>query len=80
MMGLKVHRSLLEKFKQYDPAWYAVIADEATDVADREQFTLSIRSVDDSGAANMQGKSKGVATQIRNEDQPLSQCIALPTH
>ena len=47
MMGLKVLRSLLEKCKRYDPAWYAVIADEATDVANREQFTLSIRSADD---------------------------------
>ena len=119
MMGLKVLRSLLEKSKRYEPAWYAVIANEATDVANREQFTLSIGSVDDDyvisedpvglfslpnttsstlvevikdlfircilprslcrgqaydGAANMQGRRKGVATQ------PLSQCIALPNH
>ena len=47
MMGLKVLRSLLEKFKRCDPAWYAIIADEATDVANQEQFTLSIRTVDD---------------------------------
>ena len=33
MMGLKVLRSMLEKFKRYDPACYAVIADEAINVA-----------------------------------------------
>ena len=116
---------MLEKFKRCDPAWYAVIADEATDVVIREQFTLSIRSIDDDnvisedpvglfslpnttsstlvevikdlliccilplslcrgqvydGAANMQGRRKGVATQFKMKYQPLSQCISLPTH
>ena len=28
MMGLKVLRSLLEKFKRCNPAWYAIIADK----------------------------------------------------
>ena len=46
MMGLKALQSLLEKVKECDPAWYAIIADEATDIANREQFTLTIRSVD----------------------------------
>lgn len=35
------------KIKSADPGWCAVIADEATDVACREQFNLSIRYVDD---------------------------------
>lgn len=30
----------------HDPEWYAIIADEATNVACREQFNVSIRYVD----------------------------------
>ena len=29
------------------PTWFSIIADEATDVVNREQFTLSIRWVND---------------------------------
>ena len=38
-------RSLLTNIKKCVPAWYAIIADEATDVAKREQLNLSIRWV-----------------------------------
>ena len=44
-MGLSVLRSLLTNIKKCVPAWYAIIADEATDVAKREQLNLSIRWV-----------------------------------
>jgi len=47
MMGLNVLHSLLARFKQSIPAWYAVIVDEATDVTQSEQLTLTIQSVDD---------------------------------
>lgn len=45
-MGLSVLRSLLSKVKECKPAWYAIIVDEATDVANKEQLNLSIRWVD----------------------------------
>ena len=112
LMGQSILRTLLKNIKGSIPAWFAVIADEATDVANREQFNLSIRWVNNEyvasedpvglfclpdtrsdtitmvlkdllircdlplslcrgqaydGAANMQGKRKGVATQIRSE-------------
>ena len=44
-MGLSMLRSLLTNIKKCVPAWYAIIADEATDVAKREQLNLSIRWV-----------------------------------
>ena len=120
LMGHKVLRQLLACIKGNDPSWYAIIADEATDVACREQFNLTIRYVDNDytvhedsiglvclpdskaitlhlvvkdiltrcnlplslcrgqaydGAANMQGKRKGLATLIRNEVP-----AALPVH
>lgn len=113
-------RTLLSNTKKTTPSWYAIIADEATDVANREQLNLTLRWVDDEyavnedpvglfvlpnttadtitsvikdllircdmplslcrgqaydGAANMQGKRKGVATQIRAEN-----VAALPVH
>ena len=37
----------MNNIKGSDPTWYAVIADEATDVVKREQFNLSIRWVND---------------------------------
>ena len=36
-MGLSMLRTLLNNIKECNPPWYAVIADEATDVANREQ-------------------------------------------
>ena len=33
--------------KKVTPTWYAIIADEATDVANREQFNLSLRWMND---------------------------------
>ena len=44
-MGLEVLHSLLANIKICSPAWYAIIADEATDIANREQLNLSIRWV-----------------------------------
>jgi len=45
IMGLNVLRSLLSNIKECSPAWYGIIADEATDVGNREQLNLSIRWV-----------------------------------
>ena len=46
LMGQNVLRRLLSRIKANDPGWYAIVADEATDVACREQFNVSIRYVD----------------------------------
>ena len=46
LMGHNILRQLLVRIKCV-PSWYAVIVDEATDVACREQMNLSIRYVDD---------------------------------
>ena len=121
LAGHSVLRKLLFKMKDcVGPAWFSIIADEATDVASHEQMSIVIRWVSDTydihedpiglfkvpnttaetlftiikdvlircnlplslcrgqaydGAANMQGKRKGVATRIRNE-QPA----AVPVH
>lgn len=42
-MGLSVLRSLLSNIKECSPPWYAIIADEATNIANRNQLNLSIR-------------------------------------
>ena len=47
MMGLSVLRTLLSNIKKVTPSWYGIIADKATDVANREQFNLSLRWVND---------------------------------
>ena len=47
IMGNTLLRTLLCCIKKSDPAWYAIIADEASDVANKEQFYLSIRWVSD---------------------------------
>lgn len=47
LMGQNVLRQILAKIMKSLPSWYAVIADEATDVTFKEQFNLSIRYVDD---------------------------------
>ena len=46
-MGISVLHSVLTKIKHCSPSWYAIIADEATDIANREQLNLSIRWVND---------------------------------
>ena len=46
-MGLSVLQTLLSSIKKVTPSWYAIIADEATHVANREQFNLSLRWVND---------------------------------
>ena len=40
IMGLAVLRTLLDSIKSSSPPWYALIADEATDVANHEQLSL----------------------------------------
>lgn len=45
LMGLTVARTLLSAIRQSSPPWFGIIADEATDVACREQLNLSIRWV-----------------------------------
>lgn len=47
IMGLAILRTLLDSIKSSSPPWYALIADEATDVANHEQLNLSIRWVSD---------------------------------
>ena len=39
-MGQNLLRNLLGKMKKANPAWFAVIADEATDVCNTEQLNL----------------------------------------
>ena len=47
-MGLTELRSLLKRMKECSgPAWFSIIADEATDINQAEQLNLSIRWVDD---------------------------------
>ena len=47
IMGLDVLQTLLDTINKCSPPWYAVVANEATDVVNREQFNLSIRWVSD---------------------------------
>ena len=47
MMGQSVLRKLLCNIKRVTPHWFGIIADEATDVSNREQLNLSIRWVND---------------------------------
>jgi hypothetical protein len=44
-MALTVLRKICEKIR--GNKWYSIMADESTDVANKEQFTLCIRSVDE---------------------------------
>ncbi|XP_078679480.1 zinc finger MYM-type protein 1-like [Branchiostoma floridae x Branchiostoma belcheri] len=46
LMGQDVLRSVLARLNAGDPAWFAIIADEATDVACNEQLNISVRYVD----------------------------------
>ena len=46
IMANTLLRLLLTKILANTPSWYSVIGDEATDIAKREQFNLSIRWVD----------------------------------
>ena len=47
IMGQIVLNHILSKIKGQNPQWYAIIADEATDVNYTEQLNVSIRYVDD---------------------------------
>ena len=47
IMGHSLLRTLLANIKKNVPGWYAIIADEAADVVNREQLNLSIRWVSD---------------------------------
>ena len=47
IMGQKVLRRVIGRIKQNERNWYALIADEATDVACNTQLNLSVRYVDD---------------------------------
>lgn len=46
-MGMMVLQTVLSKMKEVTPSWYAIIADEATDVSSRERLNLSLRWVND---------------------------------
>ena len=41
-MGLSVLQSLLRGIEECYPPWYSIIADEASDVSNREQLNVSI--------------------------------------
>ena len=43
LMGHNILRMILDKINRSNPSWYAVICDETTDVACKEQMNLSIR-------------------------------------
>ena len=43
-MGQTVIRTIIQKIKLCAPAWYATVVDKATDVANKEQFNLSVQS------------------------------------
>ena len=47
IMGHSLLQTLLANIKKNVPVWYAIIADEAADVVNREQLNLSIRWVSD---------------------------------
>ena len=48
IMGLTVLRTLLKRMKECSgPAWFSIMADEATDINQAEQLNSSIRWVDD---------------------------------
>jgi len=47
IMANTLLRSLLLRIAENAPSWYSIIRDEATDIAKREQFNLSIRWVND---------------------------------
>ncbi|KAI8511315.1 zinc finger, MYM-type [Branchiostoma belcheri] len=46
LMGHDILKKVLARVKAEDPAWFAVIADEATDVSWNEQLNVSVRYVD----------------------------------
>ena len=46
LMGHDVLRKIIARVQHGDPAWYALIADEATDVTYAEQLNISVRYVD----------------------------------
>ena len=52
IMGQTVLRRLLNNITKTSPAWFSILADEATDVANREQFNLSIKWVDEHYVVN----------------------------
>lgn len=45
IMGQEVLGRILDSVKSPNPSWYAMIADEATDENNKEQFNISIRWV-----------------------------------
>ena len=46
LMGHHVLRAVLRRVQSGEPAWFAIIADEATDVTCAEQMNISVRCVD----------------------------------
>ena len=44
-MGQEVLGRILDSVKSLNPSWYAMIADEATDENNKEQFNISMRWV-----------------------------------
>ena len=52
LMGNTLLRSLLQIIKQNSPVWYAIIGDEVSDIANREQLNISIGWVNESYKIN----------------------------
>ena len=48
LMSLSVLRTLLGKVRASSHPWYAIVFDEATDVANGEQFNMSVQWVNES--------------------------------
>ena len=87
MMGQSVLRKLLCNIKRVTPHWFGIIADEATDVSNREQLNLSIRWVNDNyeifedpvGLFALPNTSANTITEVIKDllircDLPLSPC------
>ena len=87
MMGMSLLRTLLTDVIKVTPTWYAIIADEATDVANREQFNLSLRwvneeyetSQDPVGLVTLPNITADAITQVLKDllihcDLPISFC------
>ena len=87
MMGQSVLQKLLNNIKRATPHWFGIIADEATDVTNRERLNLSLRWVNDDyevgedpvGLFALPNTTADTITQVIKDllircDLPLSLC------
>jgi len=52
LMGQRLLRQMLHNIQHNSPIWYGLMADEATDAANKVQLNVTIRWVDDSYEIN----------------------------